>query len=620
MNRPTQLAAMALATLAAACPGKRGGTAPDAGGRDAGPSSLDGGADGGVRDAGRDAGPGGCQADVDCLPQGMRCAPDGGCVPAAGCDPTQGSSNCTNNPYCWTDGINTTNSCYCHPADGGGLCYVQIPPCGACASSLDCGPASQVDNPGVCAPVGSAGSYCLPLDQTGNCPPGFVAATIDGGVNVCTPSCQSCPCAGCATDEDCPVPASGVCNGAGVCEPPCRGPNDCPNGQLCHVLDRYLDPAVGIYYAGGKCGPPCSSAASCASYLTDGGPALSCETDDGGTRCRPSGCISDEACASAGLPDASTLPWCDFWHGNDCVTVGCRIGLDPFSQSEPPFNDCIADYGCDLPDGGAPPPLADGGPPLVGRCFQLPCYVAGGAHVACAAGELCCGEGDGGLACGGAKLGACYPEPSPPWCVSCDPSAGSFYNAACAVAGTGVAGPTVCQTAHGIPQSPPAYCGAACDPKEPWTCPADWSCDTQPYLVSGCGPCGSNPCVDAGPDSQGNAQFECGCGLLGQACPIVAAGPLFEGPDCSGCPEGASGCQRAADDAGYNCLCSPDGGSCPATAFGGQSFPSACVDVSNGAGTFGCVAALATQCQAGLCNFGHACTAHRYSCGWDGGV
>ncbi len=605
-------AAVALPLCLVGCPHPAGNAdGGSTGGTSGGQSGSSSGGGSGGGDAGRDAGPGRCTVDVDCLWEGMRCAPDGGCVPASPCDPNQGSANCSNDPDCWTAGISTTNNCYCHPYEDGGLCYVQIPPCGACANSLDCG-GNEVDNPALCGPLGDAGNFCLPLDQTGSCPQGFVFATADGGVPICVPSCGSCPCSGCASDEDCKALQAGVCNSRGVCEAPCRGAGDCPNGQVCHVLGKYLDPAVGPFYGDGKCGPPCSPGGSCAAYQDDAGPALVCETDDGGTRCRPTGCLTDQECA--GTPagaDASVAPWCDIWGGNVCDATGCRIGVDPASQLA--YQDCVGGYGCELPDGGPPPAPSDAGPPLIGACFQIPCYAfPGGGRNACAAGELCCGDGDGGTSCHGAAPGACYPAPNPPWCVACNPQNGSYFNPDCASGGDGFPGPVACLPASGLGSSPPSYCGSACDPKEEWTCPAGWQCARQSYIVQSCSSCGSDPCLDAGQDPQAGQVHQCGCGAS-SPCPFLPQA-LAEYPDCTSCASILT-CQRAADDAGYTCGCVLDGGACAPSTFAGAAVPAACVDTSgNGAGPFECAAGVQSSCQGGVCTLGYACNAQHYAC------
>ncbi|MHB1847226.1 MAG: hypothetical protein ACYCWW_20575 [Deltaproteobacteria bacterium] len=621
MNRRSLALAGALALALAGCPHAAGGgdggaaTGGSSGGATGGHGST--GGTGGV-DAGRDAGPAACRYDVDCLPKGQRCASDGGCVPAVACDPGQGSSNCASTSYCWTDGIDTTNNCECYPFADGGLCYLQIPPCGACTSSLACG-GNEVDNPALCGPVGN-GNFCLPLDQTGSCPQGFVFGTADGGVGICVPSCGSCPCSGCLVDADCASPAAGVCNGQGVCQAPCRGPGDCPNGDVCHVLGKYLDPSVGALYGAGKCGPPCAAGGSCAGYQDDAGPPLVCETDDGGSRCRPSGCLSDRECAGTQAGgDASVIPWCDIWNGNlmngnGCDGTACRIGIDPATAL--PFQDCIGGYGCELPDGGSPPAPSDAGPPLHGACFQIPCNaVPGGGHNACAAGQLCCGDGDGGTSCGGAAPGACYPAPNPPWCVSCDPNAGTYFNPGCAQGGDGFPGPIACLPASGLGTNPPAYCGSACDVKEEWTCPAGWQCQRQPYLVSQCSACGSASCLDAGQDQNGNPLDQCGCAAQAP-CPFVPA--LYpELASCATCPlQGNTPlCAKAQDDAGYNCLCFPDGGGCPPYDFGGAATPTVCVDTSgNGSGPYACAAGVQTSCEGSVCSLGAACEAQHYGC------
>jgi hypothetical protein len=621
------LGLLAAASLAVGCPKSQ--STPDGGGdggQGPGPDGgqhVDGGSgsDGGG-DAGTDAGSSGCVADSDCLSVGMRCAPDGGCtLPASPCNPSEGSDNCSGTvSYCFTEGINTTNNCFCDPLpDGGGLCYLQTPSCVACATQLECGPASQVDNPGYCGAVGTQGNFCLPLDQGGDCPSGFLPGSVDN-MNVCVPSCGACPCSGCTSNSGCPLPAVGVCNpNNGACEPPCQVQTDCPNGDVCNVLGKYLDPDLGTLYAAGQCGTPCTDESDCTVYEGDSGVSFYCDAD-AGSLCRPTGCIHDSECVQPGFPTGSVIGWCDIWDGNVCATSFCRIGENPVGDVA--FNDCIAGYTCYLPDGGAPTylPEPDAGP-IHGECLPIPCNeIPGGAHTACSAGQLCCGEGDAGTKCGGADAGECYSAPRPPWCSACDPTNGTYFNSDCADISDGYAGAVGCLTASGIQHNPPSWCGPACNPAQEWTCPAGWLCSAQPAYFSDCTSCAT--CLDAGQDSNGNPLYQCGCGGL-VGCPSVPQA-LYEGPSCSSCPVGAAagGCLPAADDAGFNCLCLPDGGGCPPFTFGGQTYPAVCITLS---GVNVCAGALDTQCQigaaadggastGGLCTFGYNCTSGHYGC------
>jgi hypothetical protein len=462
------LAVSALATGCSQSPGSSDGGS-DGGPGDSGPGLTGGQKDAGTPDGGdggRDAGPSRCQSDSDCLAVALRCSPDGGCtLPAQSCDPSQGSSNCALTSYCWIDGVNTTNECYCDPLpagfDGGG----------ACVNPIDCGPAAQVDNPGTCAPVGSSGNYCLPLDTGGACPSPYLPGTVDD-MNVCVPSCGSCPCAPCAGNGDCPTPAAGVCNERnGVCEAPCQAQTDCLTGEVCNVLGKYLDPAVGSYYAAGQCGAPCTQASDCAVYQGDAGLPYFCDAD-AGDFCRPTACIADSDCAQAGLSSGSVVAWCDIWDGNVCTAAACRLGDDPLTDQ--PFDDCLPGYVCHA-DGGSPA-VPDAGPPLLGTCLATPCNeVSGGAHTACTPGQLCCGEGDAGTHCPGATVGECYSAPRPPWCVSCDPGNGTLSNPACAGVDDGYPGAVACLTARGLGNTA-SWCGPACNPNEPWTCPSGWDC------------------------------------------------------------------------------------------------------------------------------------------------
>jgi hypothetical protein len=614
-----RLVLLSFGALALACSSKGGGgstgTTGGPGGTGAttsGGSST--GATGGVtggQTGGTSGGRPACQDDADCLATGMRCAGDGGCtLPAQTCDPKQGSSNCSNDSYCWPDGINTNNDCYCHPLlDGGGLCYVQSPPCAPCTEPLDCGtPDQDVDQPATCGQLASGtGSYCLPLYLTGNCPQGFIPGVTDGGsIDVCVPSCGTCPCSGCTSDADCKDPMSGVCNARGVCQAPCQVASDCPSGQVCNVLGKYLDPSLGTLYAAGKCGPACTQSSDCTQYQEGASVPLICDAD-AGSLCRPAGCLHDTDCTGDSAGDY--VAWCDIWSQNQCVDDSCRLGQNPINGG--PFDDCVGGYACALPDGGAPGSFLDGGAPILGACFQIPCNeVKGGAHVDCTAGQLCCGEGDAGTSCGGASVGECYPEPIPPWCQTCDPNNGTYFSPDCAAVNDGYPGAVACLTAPSVKHSSP-WCGPACNPDELWTCPAGWDCDRQPYLATDCTTC-LGACLDAG-QVQGTPVFQCGCGGL-VGCPAVPQA-LYEGTSCAACPGGDAGCVPAADGTGFNCTCTPGGAACPPYQFGGQSFPTTC---ANEQGTNVCVAYVPMLCENSVCDLGYNCESTAFGCP-DGG-
>jgi hypothetical protein len=334
-----------------------------------------------------------CQNDIDCAPWHGLCGPDGGCQslpPDGGYSANQVSNTCQPSSqqqpcgafasggmpsYC-TDATGN-NTCYCYPDpyfDQGGVCYRAVPQCGGCKSSTECG-GTETDlnggNGSVCAPVADAGDFCLFVDSAG-CDRAYFPTQPDGGV--CFPLCNTCPCLLCDSDADCPDLATGRCSPTGFCISPCQKQSDCPNGEVCHVLTKYLDPSLGTLYGAGTCGSPCTSAMDCAAYEGDAGMSLSCVVDrrypDGGpvddaggvSRCRVDGCMKFGECVPSPT-DAGTNTWCDLWAQNQCVNTYCQLGVPTVGQCQVGFC-CSADAG--------PAPQDDGGP-VHGVCVPGSC-------------------------------------------------------------------------------------------------------------------------------------------------------------------------------------------------------------------------------------------------------
>lgn len=476
-------------------------------------------------DGGVDGGSGACHYDLDCAGSHGVCA-DGGCQPATElCHPTfQGAPDCASSKC--QDSLGNP-LCYCHPdatSDAGGFCYLPLPACAPCSNSIDCNSQTLSGTPGYCLPL-DGGSFCLP-DGTSGCGsfPGFTLGAFDGGLLVCSPACNTCPCsAGCTRNSDCKAIDAGVCGSNHLCLSPCTGQGDCAPGQVCHSLDKYLDPTLTLspltapLYAGGECGPACQTTADCAVYQSVGGVALGCQADpaeSNGHRCRPTGCVSDRECSSTQVaPDASYRPWCDVFNANACVGNACRLG----------GADCTAGNYC-VADGGKLP--TDGGAPGTGECASAPCYFSG-AVISCAIDDLCCGEGDAGVSTcpSSVSLGDCYQAPQPPWCNSCDPSTGAFGHAECARPANalqfgGAGGASFCaQTQTG------GICQPACDRNVLSSCPNGWDCTDQLSAQSDCSGCGVNPCVDAGMFRLCACVDDAGSGCPGQGQNPVGCSP-----------------------------------------------------------------------------------------------
>jgi hypothetical protein len=334
----------------------------------------------------------GCVYDIDCAPWHGLCLPDGGCqalTPDGGwvCDPTSGPQPCilfaTGPDFTYCTDSNGANLCYCHPDsyfDQGGVCYRAIPECGGCTNSVDCGGTQTDLNNGVgstCLPVADAGNFCL-FTYAGGCDKGFSQQRVDG-IQVCYPHCNTCPCSFCISNSDCPAIDAGICSSTGACVPPCLTATDCPPGEVCHVLGKYLNPGLGVLYGGGQCGASCGASPDCSIYQGDSGtPLLACMADrffpdggnnpgDAGARCRVDGCMKDDECIQT-ANDAGALTWCDLWSPNTCVDSYCQLGVvgdgGVYSSAE-----CQKGYWC-VEDAGVTPQNDSG--PAHGVCSMAP--------------------------------------------------------------------------------------------------------------------------------------------------------------------------------------------------------------------------------------------------------
>jgi hypothetical protein len=570
------LCVLALA-LAAACT-----TSPNGdGGGGSGTTAGTGGTSTGGTTGGQDSGPPGCKVDLDCATFHTLCnVADGGCVlPPHSCDPNHGTShggtqcngigltNCT-------DPNDGSNLCFCkvdHTSDAGGYCYPQLKACATCTNDLDCGAAGDgVDYSGICTMIDAppnGTSVCLRYEVGGSCSGpsggGFVPGQVVDGGALCECPNMQCPCGPCMTDSDCTNPALGVCaRGGGICEAPCLpGLNQCSAGQVCHVMDKFLNPAVPLeYYGGGRCGPPCATDKDCQStyYESDGGIPLHCSQT---ATCRPpqGWCIADFECTNYPHPDASVSPFCDILAdgGSACNGADCRLGTNTHDMTAlVPFDDCLATYACLLPDGGNPESVPDAGEEYgYGVCELLPCYdISSTFQYGCLNNQFCCGAGDAGTLNPVCTLGQCYCAPNPTWCTTCG------ANADCKAFTGYVAGPTICAATFAAKN---AHCAVSCDKDQPWTCQAGGFCSSFGFANNMSCPAPTTAVLfknAANADSYG-----CRCAAGKCATPPLVGGVTLDVGDCSKCPDpSANGCVpdlTSTSDAGvFACVCPADGG------------------------------------------------------------
>lgn len=399
------------------------------------PAPPDAGSDAGVIDAG----PPPCTNDFDCLylQNGSVCdSRTGKCEPGQGC---QFDSECQSDDpenKCYRLG----RQCICDQRDKPageffkGTCRVRKSPCQECAINRECG-----DDPiifgypgigaGLCKQLqgdSSGKKYCL-YERIGQC----ACGTIDDGTGYCKPQSNSCNQVGCNIDKDCPSgsvcsvnnPDAGSASCGGICVPRCRwdfltkqlvAPG-CPPGNSCWVDSANLDPNS-IYYGSGRCKPPCQNDNDCklGGGNPFGGDNLKCAGEQlpgGGTsdkRCRANGeCMDNAECPD--LPDNQPyLGYCD--RGAFQCKTDCRPGTDPVTGLG--FKDCRPPYACS----------SDGG---TNFCRLQTCVEQGGAGIACAQGEYCCGEDKNNDTIADPcpppaerNAAGCYKAPAPPFCTA----------------------------------------------------------------------------------------------------------------------------------------------------------------------------------------------------------
>jgi|APLak6261679142_1056127.scaffolds.fasta_scaffold00001_77 hypothetical protein len=387
-----------------------------------------------------DAGPPPCNDDFDCEAGKICNLVDGTCVMGQTCTADFNCQSLNSEDRCYRYG----QQCTCDTsATGGGVCRLRKKSCEECTSDLECGSDGVIFGPpdgigaGRCKALAgdmSGKKYCL-YQRVGQC----ACGTIDDGTGFCKPQSNSCDQVGCNVDKDCPSgavcsvnrPDAGVNACGGVCVPRCRwdfinktttAPG-CPPGQTCWVDSANLNPES-LYYGAGRCKPACSDDSDC--RLSAGNPfgsdKLKCDSEElsDGTqsekRCRANGeCMDNAECPEldAGQPYNG---YCD--RGVFVCKTDCRTGADPITQL--PFKDCRPPYACAV-DGGA------------NVCRLETCKEQGGAGIACAQGEYCCGDDkdfdgvdDPCPPKSEQDLAGCYKAPVPPFCTEC--AAGTPFN------------------------------------------------------------------------------------------------------------------------------------------------------------------------------------------------
>jgi hypothetical protein len=381
-----------------------------------------------------------CVSDFDCLDKmnGSICDNrNGHCVMGQGCNFDSDCQSLDPEDKCYKYG----QQCVCDTRDQPntsslGTCRLRKGPCEDCAIDKECGNDTIIYGPpegigaGKCAQLmgdTSGNKYCL-YQRVGQC----ACGTIDDGTGYCKPQSNSCDQVGCNVDKDCASgsvcsvnrPDAGVGSCGGICVPRCRwdflsqqliAPG-CPPGNTCWVDSANLDPAS-IYYGSGRCKPPCQGDNDCHLSAANpfGGDNLKCAGEQlmgGGLsdkRCRANGeCMDNAECPE--LPnDQPYLGYCD--RAAFTCETDCRSGNDPVTGL--PFKDCRPPYACAV-DGGT------------NYCRLQTCVEQGGAGVACAQGEYCCGEDKNrdGVAdpCpppADRNAAGCYRQPVPPFCTKC---------------------------------------------------------------------------------------------------------------------------------------------------------------------------------------------------------
>ncbi|MFO0596567.1 MAG: hypothetical protein U0228_14720 [Myxococcaceae bacterium] len=388
-----------------------------------------------------DAGPPPCKSDFDCEAGKICNAVDGTCIAGKTCTADFQCQSLDPTDRCYRYGT----QCTCDTtATGGNTCRVRKGPCEECTSDLQCGSDAIIFGP----PDGIGAARCkqLPGDMTGKkyCLYQSVAGqcacgTVNDGTGFCKPQSNSCSQVGCNVDKDCPSgavcsvnqPDAGTASCGGVCVPRCRWDFNlkenvapgCPPGQTCWVDSANLNPES-IYYGSGRCKPACSDNSDCQLSAGNpfGGTNLACRSEllpDGtmsDKRCRANGACMDNAECPELMDAGPYLGYCD--RGTFVCRTDCRPGTDPVSGN--PYKDCRSPFSCSTDAG-------------VNFCRLETCKEQGGAGIACAQGQYCCGDDKDfdGIAdpCPPVAMqdpAGCYAAPAPPFCTEC--AAGTPFN------------------------------------------------------------------------------------------------------------------------------------------------------------------------------------------------
>lgn len=384
-------------------------------------------------DAGVDAGPPPCTNDFSCEAGKICDTLTGLCVMGQTCSQDFQCQSLNSEDRCYRYG----QQCTCDTtAGGGGTCRLRKGPCEECTADTECGSDVVIFGPpdgigaGRCKtlPNDMSGKKYCSYQRVGQC----ACGTIDDGTGFCRPQSNSCTSVGCNIDKDCPSgavcsvnrPDAGVGSCGGVCVPRCRwdftikdnvAPG-CPPGLSCWVDSANLNPES-IYYGAGRCKPPCDTSADCQFSAGNpfGGPNLACDTEvltDGtasSKRCRANGACMDNAECPELMDAGPYLGYCD--RGTFVCRDDCRTGSDPVSGN--PFKDCRPPFSCSNDAG-------------VNYCRLETCTEQGGAGIACAQGEYCCGDdknfdgtADPCPPLAQQNAAGCYKAPAPPFCTEC---------------------------------------------------------------------------------------------------------------------------------------------------------------------------------------------------------
>jgi hypothetical protein len=369
-----------------------------------------------------------CVRDGDCasFKDGLRCDnATGQCIKGLGCFMDSSCQIEDITSYCDKYGVQCR--CVVDPTDKvagfDGVCRRRHGFCEECTKNEECGVGLVFEPPAECKTLEGGGTkkYCLHKNTDGQC--GGICGRIPHVSGVCVPQSGSCDSVGCMEDKQCPN--GNVCNvGKCLCESRCRWDFEqqqvaqpgCSPGTTCWVDDENLEP-TSLFFGAGRCRPPCKDDNDCALSAGNprGGPRLRCAAEKlkgGGfseKRCRAKGECMDTLECPEQPAESITIGYCD--RGSFLCKNDCRVGQDPVTSA--PYQDCKTPYACTT-DGGA------------NFCRLLSCAEQGGAAIACARSQYCCGDdknGDGMAdVCPPNNLlqtDKCYDLPKPPFCTTC---------------------------------------------------------------------------------------------------------------------------------------------------------------------------------------------------------